>query len=70
MTMDTTDVRHTESVKTPLRNFRCDDTLWKAAKDIADLRRESMSTILKRALVEYVERHGGEVQPKPKEDEE
>jgi hypothetical protein len=46
---------------TKLRNLRVDEALWQAAKKIADARRETLSAVMKRALVEYVEKHGGKV---------
>jgi predicted transcriptional regulator len=39
-----------------LRNIRVDDRLWAEAKRIAGERRETLSAVIKRALVEYVER--------------
>ena len=41
---------------TPLRNFRCDDELWDQALATAAARRESISDVLRRALLEYVAR--------------
>ena len=62
MSSDTTRVRDTEAVPvTKLRNVRIDDRLWEEAKRIATERRETLSAVIKRALVEYVERHGGKV---------
>ena len=46
---------------TKLRNFRVDDDLWEEAARIAAENRESVSAVLKRALVEYVRAHGGTV---------
>lgn len=42
-------------VGTTLRNFRADDELWAAAKDVATERHESLSEVLRAALAEYVE---------------
>ena len=62
MSSDTTRVRDNEAVPvTKLRNVRIDDRLWEEAKRIATERRETLSAVIKRALVEYVERHGGKV---------
>lgn len=47
---------------TKLRNLRVDEKLWAEAKRIADERRETLSAVMKRALVEYVEQHGGSVE--------
>lgn len=63
MPSDTARVRDTEDVPvTKLRNIRVDDRLWEEAKRIASERRETLSAIIKRALVEYVERHGGRIE--------
>ena len=43
---------------TTLRNFRADDTLWQAAKTVADERGESLSDVLRTALEQYVKRFG------------
>jgi predicted transcriptional regulator len=60
MPSDTARVQHNERVPvTKLRNIRVDDALWDEVKRIASERRETVSAIIKRALVEYVERHGG-----------
>ena len=57
-----TSVVHNEPVPaTKLRNFRVDDDLWTEAQRIASERRETLSAVLKRALVEYVEQHGGTI---------
>lgn len=62
MTPDTPLVQENPSVPvTKLRNVRVDDKLWEQAKRIAAGRRETLSAVIKRALVEYVERHGEEV---------
>lgn len=45
---------------TKLRNIRVDDALWREAMRIAAERRETLSAVIKRALVEYVEKHGGD----------
>lgn len=63
MSADTSLVQHNGSVPaTKLRNIRVDDALWAAVKAIASDRRETVSAVIKRALVEYVERHGGSVE--------
>lgn len=62
MPSDTAQVRDNQDVPvTKLRNIRVDDRLWAEAKRIASERRETLSAVIKRALVEYVERHGGSV---------
>jgi predicted transcriptional regulator len=62
MTADTSQVQDNRDVPvTKLRNIRVDDDLWAEAKRIASERRETLSAVIKRALVEYVERHGGSV---------
>lgn len=43
--------------KTPQRTVGVDDELWEAAQRIAARRRERVSDVLRRALVDYVERH-------------
>jgi predicted transcriptional regulator len=63
MPSDTTRVQDNEDVPvTKLRNVRVDDKLWAEAKRIASERRETLSAVVKRALVEYVERHGGRIE--------
>jgi hypothetical protein len=63
MSSDTTLVRDNGGVPaTKLRNLRVDEKLWDEAKRIADERRETLSAVMKRALVEYVEEHGGSVE--------
>lgn len=63
MSPNTASIRDTENVPvTKLRNLRVDDALWQEAKRIADERRETLSAVMKRALVEYVEKHGGNVE--------
>lgn len=63
MPADTSQVQQNETVPvTKLRNIRVDDALWAAVKQIASDRRETVSAVIKRALVEYVERHGGSVE--------
>ena len=47
--------------ETKVRTLRVDDELWAEAQRIANDRRETLTAILKRALVEYVEQHGGSV---------
>lgn len=62
MPLDTSPVQQNEDVPvTKLRNVRVDDRLWDAAKRIAAARRETLSAVIKRALLEYVEKHGGSV---------
>lgn len=62
MSPDTSLVQHNGGVPvTKLRNLRVDEALWAEAKRIADERRETLSAVMKRALVEYVEQHGGDV---------
>ena len=62
MPLDTVPVQDNEPVPvTKLRNVRVDDRLWDAAKRIATARRETLSAVIKRALLEYVEKHGGSV---------
>jgi Arc/MetJ family transcription regulator len=63
MTSDTLGVRQNEDVPvTKIRNIRVDDALWREAQRIASERRETMTAILRRALVEYVEQYGGELE--------
>lgn len=63
MPSHTASIRDTEPVPvTKLRNLRVDEDLWREAKRIADDRRETLSAVMKRALVEYVEQHGGTVE--------
>lgn len=62
MPLDTAQVQQNEDVPvTKLRNVRVDERLWNEAKRIASERRETLSAVIKRALVEYVERHGGRI---------
>lgn len=62
MPPDTASVQHNEDMPvTKLRNVRVDERLWDEAKRIAGERRETLSAIIKRALVEYVEKHGGSI---------
>jgi predicted transcriptional regulator len=62
MSPDTARVQQNEDVAvTKLRNIRVDEALWREAMRIATERRETLSAVIKRALVEYVERHGGDV---------
>ena len=62
MQTDTPQVQDNGEVPvTKLRNIRVDEALWREAMRIASERRETLSAVLKRALVEYVERHGGSV---------
>jgi predicted transcriptional regulator len=43
--------------ETKLRNVRVDKDLWDRAQTIARERRETLSDVMRRALVEYVERY-------------
>jgi predicted transcriptional regulator len=43
--------------QTPEHSVRIDDELWDAAERIAARRREKVSDIVRRALVEYVDKH-------------
>lgn len=62
MPPDTAQVQDNEKVPvTKLRNIRVDDRLWAEAKRIATERRETLSAVIKRALVEYVEQYGGDL---------
>lgn len=47
--------------RTEVRNFRVDEELWRLARVVTKRRRETISGVVRRALVEYVERHGGSV---------
>ena len=63
MPSDTVRVRDNSDVPvTKLRNIRVDESLWQEAKRIATERRETLSAVIKRALVEYVERYGGRIE--------
>jgi hypothetical protein len=63
MSSVTASIRDNEDVPvTKLRNLRVDEDLWVEAQRIAKERRETLSAVMKRALVEYVEKHGGSVQ--------
>jgi predicted HicB family RNase H-like nuclease len=42
--------------KTPLRNFRIPDELYKAAQQKAKTRGESVTDVVRRALEQYVKR--------------
>jgi Arc/MetJ family transcription regulator len=42
---------------TPQHTVRIDDELWDAAQRIAARRRETVSDVVRRALVEYVDKH-------------
>ena len=59
---DTSLVQNDLMAVTKLRNLRVDEKLWSEAKRIADERRETLSAVMKRALVEYVEQYGGSVE--------
>lgn len=55
---DTSSVRHNERVTvSKLRNLRVDGELWHLVKLVSDRRRDPLSQIMKRALVEYAEQH-------------
>jgi len=63
MTSDTLGVRKNEDVPvTKIRNIRVDDRLWAEAQRIASERRETLTAVLRRALVEYVEQYGGDLE--------
>lgn len=63
MSSDTTQVQDNGDVPvTKIRNIRVDDALWREAQRIASERRETLTAILRRALVEYVEQHGGTIE--------
>jgi predicted transcriptional regulator len=58
MTAQTEAIRKDAGVpETPVRTLRVDDELWKDCQKIAAERRETLSAVLKRALVEYREQH-------------
>lgn len=44
--------------KTPQRTFAIDDEIWGKVSRIAKVRRETMSDVLRRAVVEYAEKWG------------
>lgn len=46
---------YTRDVITPARNVRVDDELWEAALAQAKVRRETVSDVVRRALLAYVE---------------
>lgn len=54
---DTSLVQTDPMAVSKLRNLRVDEDLWEDAKTIAKYRRETLSAVMKRALVEYVEEH-------------
>lgn len=60
MASDTPDNQRVPQTK--IRNIRIDDDLWEGAMRIAKARRETLSGVIKRALVEYIEQHGGELE--------
>lgn len=39
---------------TTIRNFRADDALWRRAQDVAAKRDESLSDVLRAALMAYI----------------
>lgn len=51
--------------KTPQRTVVVDDDLWSTARQIAELRRESVSDVLRRALLDYVEQYGSLIKDDP-----
>lgn len=61
MASDTASVRQNVDVATKLRNIRVDERLWAEAMRIAKRRRETLSHVVKAALVEYVLTHGGKL---------
>lgn len=50
---------------TKLRNIRVDDPLWDEAGRIAGEERDTLSAVVRRALVAYIREHGGTVPPEP-----
>lgn len=42
---------------TPVRTIRVDPALWEAAQAVAALRGETVSSVIRAALVRYVKRH-------------
>lgn len=42
---------------TPLRNVRVDDELWCAAREVAKVRGETLSDVVRDALARYVKRN-------------
>lgn len=44
--------------KTPIRTMRVSDELWEAAQVVAASRGESLSDVIRAALVRYVKRYG------------
>lgn len=53
--------------KTPQRTFAIDDEIWKKALRIATVRRETMSEVLRRAVVDYTEKWA-HLDPEPSDD--
>jgi hypothetical protein len=59
---DITTTREDERVpETTPRKFRVDDALWNAAIQAARENRESLSAVIRRALVDYIRAAGREV---------
>lgn len=56
MPTDTSTGGQNEAVTpTPIRTIRIDDELWTAAQSKAARRRETVATVIRRALLAYVE---------------
>ena len=53
------DMSQNGPVSTKSRNVRIDDRLWEEAQKIATAKRETLSAVIKRALVDYVVQNGG-----------
>lgn len=67
MTTGAAPIRKDESVpETRVRTVRVDDELWEDCQRIAAERRETLSAVMKRALVEYRDEH--KVKPQPQEE--
>lgn len=54
---------------TKLRNFRVDEYLWVLAGLVAKRRRETLTQVIKTALVEYVERHATDEERRQADDQ-
>lgn len=65
MTSDTAARRKNQGMAdTPTRKFRIEDDLWNLAIEVARENRESLSAVIRKAIVDYVRASGREV-PKP-----
>lgn len=53
---------------TPQRTFAIDDEIWRKVSRIAKLRRETMSDVLRRAVVDYFEKYQHLLDSDPPED--